>query len=364
MSALALSMLAICTGPAPAEEPAGPRALFDSLLDASDAAGFTRPTGPWTLSLPGDHGAHPAARTESWTVSAHLDGPGGDPMAVQIVLSRFGLIAEGEAADGSAWAPRALYRGHVVLASAAERGTASEERVSRGAAGTAGHDAVARRLWLDDWSLVWREAADGTEDVAQILTVEASVEGVPLRLTLRPGKPALSAGGGEAPIRGYALPRLEATGRIGLGNDAREVSGEAWLDHLWGEVPLPGGPLAYDRLILHLDDGTDLSILRNQRRGGRGVPTVDALLVMADGTGRTLGAEGIEVTPIASWNGYPVAWQVRGAGLDLTIQPTHEDQRQPFLLPVWTGLVHADGTRDGEPVRGHGTLQLTGYTER
>jgi predicted secreted hydrolase len=38
------------------------------------------------------------------------------------------------------------------------------------------------------------------------------------------------------------------------------LTGTAWLDRLWGDVPLPGGPVLRDRLVLHLSDGTDLSL--------------------------------------------------------------------------------------------------------
>ena len=35
---------------------------------------------------------------------------------------------------------------------------------------------------------------------------------------------------------------------MATGDDRRPVSGLAWLDHAWGDVPLPLGPIAFDRL--------------------------------------------------------------------------------------------------------------------
>ncbi|MGF1502221.1 MAG: lipocalin-like domain-containing protein [Paracoccaceae bacterium] len=336
--------------------------ILESLIDAAAEASFARPSGAWQPALPRDHGAHPEARSETWSLSAHLRGPDGAPIGLEIVFTRFGLRPP-QAADDSPWAVDALYRAHAILVRA-DAPPISEERFARSGTAAAGFANGAPEIWLDDWAIRADENA--------ALQVFGSVDGREFRLTLAPGAQPVpvgeSDGVGEAreadtPVRGYALPRLAVTGQIA----GIPVTGEAWHDHLWGELPLPGGPVAYDRLILHLDDGTALTLLRTRRRDGRGGASVDGLQVGPDGETEALSGGAVEMTPSAEWRPdgtdtrYPVRWEVAGGGLVLDVSPLIDDQRHAFAAPLWSGLVAVDGTRGGRPVRGLGTLQLTGY---
>jgi predicted secreted hydrolase len=237
---------------------------------------------------------------------------------------------------------------------------ASAERFSRGALGSAGHDAAAGEVWLDDWSLAFDpDAADGA------LVLAAAVGAEPLRLTLAPVKPPVSPAADDAPFRGYAMPRLEVRGVLGSGEARRELSGSAWIDRAWGELPIPGaGPVTYDRLLLQLDDGSDLSLVRTRRRDGRGAPTADGALVDAAGAARQLSDPEVEMTPgplrdAPGGGGLALDWTVRGPGLDLAVEPVVEDQHHAFAQPMWIGLVRVSGSRNGQPVSGLGALQTT-----
>lgn len=339
--------------------------LLKELAEISDAEAFERPSGPWDLTLPDDYGGHPSARAESWMIAAHLENEDGDPLGLTFFLSRFGIRAGDPAPGSSAWDIRALYGAQVTLAGAGEPTARAEQRLSRGA-GAAGHDREAREVWLDNWQLTYGNAqsADG-------LMLTASVEGMPVSLTLTPVKAARRSGGDDqAPIRGFAVPRMAVEGSVGLGPTQRAVSGLAWLDRLWGDLPLPGGPLAYDRMILQLDDGTDVSLLRSQRRDGRGGSTLDGMIFHSDGNVETLTETAIDLTEVAHRRpdgggpAYAVGWQVDGRGLDLRIAPLIESRRQGFVLGGWNGIVTVSGRHNGREVSGLGTLQLTGYEER
>jgi predicted secreted hydrolase len=145
------------------------------------------------------------------------------------------------------------------------------------------------------------------------------------------------------------------------------VSGLAWLDHAWGELPLPGGPIAWDRLQLQLDDGTDLSVTRARRRSGAGAATVEGYAVGPGGTAARLGGS-IEMEPARIWRdrgaAYPVAWRLAGNGLDLSVAPLLDDQVQDFVALLWSGVVTAEGVLGDRPATGVGTLNLTGYEGR
>ncbi|MEM8623547.1 MAG: lipocalin-like domain-containing protein [Pseudomonadota bacterium] len=325
------------------------------LIEDETAHGFEPLAAGWALSLPDDHGGHDDARMETWALSAHLRDKAGNTLGIQISLSRLG-VRNLASTEHAGWAFGDLHRAHVVFSDDAAQTAMGEERVGRRGGG---HDNAEGQVWLDDWSLSF----DPTAARAPI-SLTASVEGVPLQLTLSPTKPALSAGGGEAgPARGYSLPGLEVTGWIGAGTDRREVTGQGWFDHAWGELPVPGGPVTYDRLLLQLADGTDLTLLRTRRVDGRGVATVDGALIDAAGDVRTLSDDTLtlEAAPASPVNGadgnFVLNWTIRGAGLDLQVEPAFPEQFFAFAQPLWSGLVTVEGMKDGAPISGLGTLQ-------
>ncbi|MEQ9041330.1 MAG: lipocalin family protein [Silicimonas sp.] len=361
---LSLATLALCAAfvlPAHAQaiaEGGVAQNFYEDVLALGQDEDFVRLSGSWDLQLPEDFGFHPAARSETWTLSAHLATDDGRPVNVQFSLARLGLRAAEH--DDGPFALRDLFRAHVIVISGAAGPVAAEERFAR-STGAAGHDGEMGEVWIDNWQLGY-----GGDPGAPALTLSVSAGDTPVALRLTAERAALPQNtGGEAPLRGFVIPRLSVTGSVG---DA-QVTGTAWLDRFWGEVPLPGGPLAYDRLVLQLDDGTDVSLLRTRRRDGGGIATLDGAAIGPEGQVSLLSDETLDMTPRQDWRpkggtaAYPIGWTIRGAGLDLTLTPLRHDQRHAFLFPVWSGGVRVDGTRDGNPVTGVGTLQLTGYED-
>ena len=301
--------------------------LYRQIVELSAAGDFPPPSGPVTI----DPAAHPNAQSETWLIVAHLTTPDGDPIAVQASLSRLGLRAR----PTSALDVTALYRGHII--SLPDKGTAlAEERVSRGL-GAAGTDAEA--VWIDDWTL------DATTPGTLILT---SGKALSLTLGMAAAENPLKADDPELPFRGYSLPAIPVTATL----DGQPLAGTAWFDHLWGDVPLPGGPLAYDRLILHLDDGSAVSLLRSRRRDGQGIATLDGTLI--DPAGRTvaLSDETVEMSET----------RLAGAGLNLTLE-SEATGEAAFAFPLTTFLLTVTGTRNGTQVTGIGSLQVSGAPE-
>jgi predicted secreted hydrolase len=344
-----------------------PRAAdgFDwaALSDKFSDEGFDRPMGPWRLELPGDHGGHPNARAETWNLSVHLRDAQGEDIGVQFALQRFGLVSPDAPERESPWELRAIYRAHVTLLDGAEDAAVGEERFQRDVPGVAGHDAALREVWLDNWTIRY-----GKGDAGDQMSLDAAVGQVELRLLLTPAKAAvaLNPNGSAAPFRGYSITRIVADGFIGTGDDRRSVSGLAWLDHAWGDLPLPVGPIVLDRLQLQLDDLVDLSVTRTRRRDGRGTPTLAAYAVGPNGAVEVLAGASLEMETSRTWRSdaigarFPIGWRIRAGELQLKVAPIANDQLHDFVAPLWSGVVTVEGVSGDRPVSGRGTLLLTG----
>ncbi|TVQ57156.1 MAG: hypothetical protein EA355_05185 [Rhodobacteraceae bacterium] len=335
----------------------------DWLAAAADMASaeFDRLEGPWALSLPADHGPHGEAPTEIWQLTAHLEDERGAPVGVQFMLVRMGLAGPDAPAADSPWALRDLYRGHLVLVEAGDARLRAQERFGRGAPGVAGFDAERREMRLDNWSLTFPEGGEGE---AWALRTDPGELGVALDLT--PERALLRIDAEAAPFRGYAFTRLRAQGAVRTEAGERTVSGVAWFDHLWGELPLPGAaPVASDRLQAHLDDGSEVSVIRSRRVDGVGAPVVDAILVGPDGAATAFSGEAARLEPERVWRdgetAWPVAWRLEAGDLTLDVAPVMDAQAPDFRVSMWSGLVRVEGRRGARAVSGLGTLQLSGY---
>jgi predicted secreted hydrolase len=334
-----------------------------ALLELADE-GFGRLPEDWRLELPKDHGAHPHARAETWAISAHLHEAAGADHAVQLALFRIALAGPDAPQAASAWVPREIYAGQLALLHGGAAMPSVERRLNRGVLGLAGHDAARGEIWLDDWSIAYGHGDRGAQ-----VRLEATSGEVVVDLVLTPEKQALaSAGeGAAAPFHGYAITRMSVEGHIGPAGDRRPVAGLAWLDHLWGDVPLPGGPIVWDRLQLQLDDGTDLAVVRSRRRDGGGPPTLAGFVVDATGAVDQIDAAALEMTATRTWprgradGAYPLDWVLVSDDLHLQVSPVTDDQRLDLGEPVWSGLIAAEGAFRGRLVSGFGTLQHTGY---
>ncbi|NYS24064.1 hypothetical protein HUK65_03595 [Rhodobacteraceae bacterium 2376] len=348
LGAVALAFWGLMSAPpsdAPAPDP------MAGLL-AQEAPGRPGLAPGWSLDLPADHGAHPDAPSELWHLSAHLEGPDGVPLGVQFNLARLALAAPADPGATPDWMARDLFRGHVILADPA-RGVMAEERLARAMAGVAGADGDGLRL--DGWSLRFAPEA---------WVLEAGTGDTQIALTLTPARPALAADAEGAPFHGYAFTRMTAQGHLRNGGAELPVRGTAWFEHAWGALPIPGGGAAVvsDRLQLQLDDGTDLSLVRSRRADGGGRATLEGFAIDAAGDVRAIDPETAQVAVTQHWDGagrrWPVGWSVTLDGLALEVTPVIDAQAHDFMAPLWSGLVRAEGRRDGQPVQGHATLTL------
>jgi predicted secreted hydrolase len=353
--------------------PAGPPAQaaegldWLTILDRVPFESFEAVETDRVITFPVDYGSHPNSPADVWNLAVHLKTPEGKDVGVHISMARVAIVPPDRSPAASEWEVREFWRGHATFIQSGLRTAVGEERVRRGFPGIAGYDGERLELRLDNWSLRFAEGAG--EQLARATASFGSTAKVALDLV--PAKAVISRGSGNAaaaPFIGYAVSRLHAGGVLTTPDGDEAVSGVAWFEHLWGDLPFPGGPTATDRLVLHLDDGTELAINRTRRRDGSGIASVDGFTVRADGAVEQVSEE-TRLTPAGTWREargqaeYPIRWTLVQDDMELEITPVADDQLHGFLAPIWNGMVVAHGTSGSRAISAVGTLQLQGYED-
>lgn len=331
-----------------------------------DSEGFVRPRSPHEFSFPADYGPHPAYRTEWWNVAGSLEDGQGNRLGVQLTMLRFGLLAD-PPDRASRWAATDVYAAVFSVSDPVGGRLRTDVRVSRAAIGLAGASAEPRRVWVDDWKL---EQMDGAAP-ALALTAQSRTGEVVLTLTLLNEKPLIDENevidtGQGSPFHFYLQPRLGAEGRLRMDETELAVHGTMSMEHAWGELPLPGGPVAVDRFTLHLRDGRELLLSRIHRVDGSGNPDTTGLLIGTDGRPLVLDSGDVRLGPSDYWKNddtgarYPVRWSLHipDHALELVLSPYHEDQAGVAWLPFWAGPMRISTQ---SATVGNGLVQLTGY---
>jgi predicted secreted hydrolase len=223
-------------------------------------------------------------------------------------------------------------------------------------------------------------AAGGADTIAAAMQPGPGVEppyAVQLRL-VDEKPPALHHGGyiEYGPAGGsyyYSRTRLSVSGSLRQADgDAVAVTGQAWMDHQWGNFVVSSGG-GWDWYSLQLDDRTELMLY--VLRGVDGETTgVYGTQVMADGSVRDLAPGSVTSLATGTWVSphtgatYPSGWLVTlPDGAQLTVQPLLADQELYFpginardtgvgAMAYWEGAVNVTGARTGE-----GYVELTGY---
>jgi predicted secreted hydrolase len=235
-------------------------------------------------------------------------------------------------------------------------------------------------LSVDGWTLATLNGSDTIEAVMAPGPGVAAPYG--LSLSLKDEKPAALHHGGyiEYGIAGgsyyYSRTRLSVSGTLQTATgEAEAVSGEAWMDHQWGNfvVASAGG---WDWYSLQLDDRTELMLY--VLRGPNGETTgVYGSRVLSDGTVEDLAPGTVSSEPLGTWRSphtggvYPSGWRLTlASGEQLTLAPRVTDQELYFpglngsqtgvgVMAYWEGAVSVSGARSGV-----GYVELTGYGGR
>jgi predicted secreted hydrolase len=315
---------------------------------------LTPPPRTQPVSFPRDAGPHDVL-TEWWYYTGHLATADGRRFGFEFVVfqgQRFGY-------------PPA-YAAHFAVTDLERQAFHWAERT---AVSPRPEPVLPVTLHVGDWLLQLGRQAD---------RIQASMPGYALELVVRDRKPpVLHDEDGYftwAPETGsyyYSRTRLEATGTLTVEGQPLRVSGQAWMDHQWGNFLLTGRG-GWNWFALQLDDGREL-MLWNTHDGAGQVVFGSGTLVQPDGTPRYLAGAEFTVTATGQWTSphsgatYPSGWIVElpAERLTLTVRPLLLDQELQALASTgvvyWEGAVEIHGRQGDQSVTGVGYVELTGY---
>ena len=318
---------------------------------------------------PADLAFHPEARAESVGIDAVLEDARGRR---HVLVRRFDRLSAGGApgngeagtGNGESFGFRDVMRLSGSHATAADAGgaprTSRRDAFERVTLGLAASDEETLRV--RDASLVVAAAPGGRASCRTRYTLSEG-RGTTLRLDqFRCPTGTLT---GDLVLA--TSPTLALAGTLALDGEPLEVVGRAWMRRVWGEPPVGGGAVVFDRLVLDLDGLGLVDAARSRRRSGRGPAIASATLRGAEAGGaaeplaRVEWLDGVAASGTADAAGartgsggdggdVPVGWTLRlpDAGVDVRLVPVLDvPVSSDALGPVWRGAVEARGTHEG-----------------
>lgn len=366
-----------------AQPPAISADVFD-LNSLNGDAGFAKAEHPRTFSFPLDHGPHPEYQTEWWYYTGNLDTADGRHFGYQLTFFRRAIAppphtgTASETPRASDWATTQIYFAHFAVSDVKNNHHYSTERYSRGAAGLAGATGSPYRVWLENWSVdsvqVPSLASDGS-----VVKLHAEDSGRAIDFTLTADKPPVLEGDGGLSLKSaqvgnasyyYSFTRFSTSGTMRIGGETLTVSGLSWMDHEFGTTSLGPDAVGWDWFSIQLSDRREVMFFQIRNKDGSIEPLSGGTLVEPDGTARHLTRDQVTLQVLETWKSqlggvYPARWNlaIPSEKIDLMIKPYLADQEMRVSIIYWEGAVQVDGHSNGDPVRGSGYVELTGYAK-
>jgi len=171
----------------------------------------------------------------------------------------------------------------------------------------------------------------------------------------------------------YSRTRMTLSGTLLDHNQTKTVTGEAWMDHQWGNFLSLGGG-GWDWYSLQLGNNTEMMLYFLHDASGATISTY-ADYIDAEGKEHLLPTSSLRSTVLDHWTSsvtkarYPSGWQLDindpQVKVSLTITPQLKDQElvvyQSTGNSYWEGAVDIKGQSNGKAVQGEGYIELTGY---
>lgn len=346
-------------------------------LAAETADEFPVATAGYRYAFPRDHGTHDKFRTEWWYYTGQLTAKNGRQFGYQLTFFRRGMPREQTKTLPSQWAVTQLYLAHFAISDLSTGRFHFAEKMSRAGLGKAGAERDRLHVWIDRWKAESPSAAPDT----QIL--EAAEGNLAIHLTVSPEKPlvvhgndGISRKGSVAASHYYSFTRLATTGKLTVDNESFDVTGTSWMDHEFGSADLAKDMVGWDWFSLQLDDQREIMLYRLRRTDGSADPASSGTVIERDGSGRHLLLGDFTLEPASYWTSptsharYPQNWRltIPSQQLSLELVPRMAEQEltttRSTQVTYWEGAVEARGTTQGQPIKGQGYMELTGYAER
>lgn len=226
-------------------------------------------------------------------------------------------------------------------------------------------------IHVGNWSM---RGLDGQDHV------QASMQNYAINLDLRGLKPATLHNGNGLITYGlggfsyyYSRTRMAATGTLLDHGQTLQVSGDAWMDHQWGNFLTLGGG-GWDWYSIQLNDRSELMIYLIRDASGNPISTYTGY-IQPDGQSLILPAQALHTAVLDHWTSsvtgitYPSGWQLTindpHLQASLTLQPELKNQElvatQSTGNIYWEGAVSIQGQSGGHDIQGEGYVELTGY---
>ncbi len=209
--------------------------------------------------------------------------------------------------------------------------------------------------------------------------LQATMNGYTIDLDLSALKPAVLHNGNGLITYGlgsfsyyYSRTDIAVTGTLLDHQQRLQVSGQAWMDHQWGNFLLLGG--GWDWFSIQLNDQSEMMLYLIRDASGNVISTY-VEYISPGAQSLRLSASASRVTVLGHWLSpttgitYPSGWRVEindpRLQTVLTLQPELKNQElvttQSTGNMYWEGAVSIQGQSQGRAVQGEGYVELTGY---
>lgn len=226
-------------------------------------------------------------------------------------------------------------------------------------------------LHVADWSI---RGLNGNDQL------QAAMKDYAIQLQLHAVKPSTLHNGNGLITYGlggfsyyYSRTRMELSGTLLDHNQPLKVTGQAWMDHQWGNFLTLGGG-GWDWYSMQLKNNTEMMLYVIRDASGKVLSTYVGV-IEPDGKDRLLPASALKITPLSHWTSpvtgatYPSGWRVEindpAVKTTLTLAPQLKNQELVTTNSTgntyWEGAVNITGQFGGQQISGEGYVELTGY---
>lgn len=355
--------------------------IFVGCIGSADEGPLLSVAGPCNLQFPGDHGAHPAYRTEWWYYTGNVRSENGLPYGYQLTFFRVRLEST-DTADRwplppSAWRTRQIYMSHAAVSDLSAQRHFHAELAARNALDMAGavQTPTETIVHVKNWSVCIGPDAH---------RLRAEAPAFSFHLALRPVKKPVLHGDRGYSRKGslvtqascyYSFTRLETQGDLVVKGEKRAVSGFSWMDHEYSTAPVEDGIVGWDWFCFQMDDGTDIMLYRLRLEDGQMHSASSGTILDVEGKATHLSSGSFRLTPVDTWQSpvsgarYPMRWTVEIFPLSMMLTVASSLDDQEMQTPgttnetYWEGSVRVDGQAGSRRVKGRGYVEMTGYAK-
>ncbi len=329
----------------------------------------------YQFNFPADHASHSDFKTEWWYYTGHLVGDDGTKYGYELTFFRSATGVE-QPVKQSVWTVDNIYLAHFAVTDLSAKRFFHTSKLNRAGVGFAGADSKYYYVWNQNW-----RAAIGQQDDHKLIAAGPDYR---IDLKLKPQKPPVLHGSDglsqKASCVGcashyYSMTRLSTEGTLTNHGKLVHVTGITWMDHEFGSNQLTPEQVGWDWFSMQLNDNTDLMLYVMRRRDGTLDENSSGTYVLTDGSGQHLALSDYKVKSTGSWKSpetgatYPMGWHVSipslAAELEITSAMPEQELAKKSTSDVtyWEGTCTVTGTKQGQPVKGQGYVEMTGYAE-